>query len=273
MAPRRRRRSRRETPRQPARRSAPASLRECSDSAAITAAISRAAWSFSIPASSSFRSGVLLQARGGTDRRPCPGDRRGDSGFRPPLPHARPARRAPVPDGDGTRDRGRSHPDDPRRGDADRDWPRRSARPVPVNMTAPSPPYAGISACLRTWRMRSSSFRACPASPPRRGKNATTAADAADRSEGSRLRRAVRAPPAGTAQVTPRRSVPGQRRIDLVDPVQDAALQVLHAREACSWQQRHRLGAAAAHLAVDDHLAVAVELGRTRAATRRAESA
>src|SRR6185436_19704322 len=42
------------------------------------------------------------------------------------------------------------------------------------------------------------------------------------------------------------------RRIDPIDPLEDAALQVLHAREALVDELPDRLGTAAAHLAVDD---------------------
>src|SRR5829696_6231656 len=52
----------------------------------------------------------------------------------------------------------------------------------------------------------------------------------------------------------------GLRRIDLVDPFQDPAAQVLHVREADRLQELHCLRAAAAHLALSDDFAIAWQL-------------
>src|SRR5690606_1953729 len=57
-----------------------------------------------------------------------------------------------------------------------------------------------------------------------------------------------------------RESVLRLARVDLVDPLQDAAPEVLDVREADRPQEVHRLGAAAAHLALRHDLAIAREL-------------
>ena len=53
--------------------------------------------------------GRVVPGRGGRDRRSVAGNRRRDSGLRPPLPHAGPARGAPVSDGAGARSGRRAH--------------------------------------------------------------------------------------------------------------------------------------------------------------------
>ena len=64
--------------------------------------------------------GRVVSGRRGRDRRSLDGDRRRHPRLRPPLPHARPARDAPVSDGAGTGSRRRAHLDDPRGRDAAR---------------------------------------------------------------------------------------------------------------------------------------------------------
>ena len=117
--------------------------------------------------------------------------------LRPPLPHARSARRAAVPDGAGARGRGRAHPDDPRR----RDWSLNERadgeRTLPVNIDGAIAAVCGdigippsiANALFIISRVPGIAAHA-------RGRARAPDADAPDRSEGSHLRRAVRAPAA-----------------------------------------------------------------------------
>src|SRR3954453_19249653 len=58
-----------------------------------------------------------------------------------------------------------------------------------------------------------------------------------------------------------RPSVPGHRGIDLVDPLEDSALEVLDVLEAHRPQVIRGLRAPSAHLAVDDDVVVRVQFG------------
>src|SRR5687768_13770390 len=70
----------------------------------------------------------------------------------------------------------------------------------------------------------------------------------------------ISAGPLRGTRPTPSALVLRLRRVDLVDPFQDSAAQVLDVREANRLQELLRLGAAAAHLALRDDLAILRQL-------------
>ncbi len=138
------------------------------------------------------REGVGLRDGRRAHRAEVRGRPRDPAGIRPSLPHARSARRAALSDGARARGRGRSHPDDSRR------RARRSTT-IPTSMaerrrstsTARSPPSAATSASRRRSPTRSSSSRACPASPRTPTRNASAS---------SRCARSIRRTTATTAR-------------------------------------------------------------------------
>ena len=123
------------------------------------------------------------------------------AGIRPPVPYAGPARRAIVSDGARTRGGGRAHPDDSCRGERCCTKSQRPRR-LPVNIDGAIAAVCGDIGIPPTVANALFIISRVPGHRGARRRRArASAADAPDRSEGPHLRRPVRTPAAGEAQV------------------------------------------------------------------------